>query len=141
MGAVAPAFILPTETGQPVSLEGYRGRVVLLNFWASWCPPCVAEMPSLERLKKAMEGKDFAIVAVSVDDRWADVDRFKQTVPLTLTVLWDQGFQVAGRFGTYRLPETYLLDKKGVVVKRYLGPRDWTDPKLVAEILNYVEEF
>jgi peroxiredoxin len=138
-GSPAPGFALPSRNGV-VTLDQFRGKVVLINFWATWCPPCVQEMPSLENLKKRMEGKAFQILAVSVDEEgWKPIERFVEKMPLSLPILLDLRGDVADLYGTSRLPESYLIDKNGTVVKKYLGPRDWTEPKIVAEITRYVE--
>ncbi len=75
VGEAAPSFKLPSKEG-PVSLNSFQGQIVLLNFWASWCPACVEEMPSLDRLNTLMQGKPFSLLAVSVDDHWKDIDHF-----------------------------------------------------------------
>lgn len=138
-GSPAPGFNLPSKNGS-IALDQFRGKVVLINFWATWCPPCVTEMPSLENLKKKMEGKDFQILAVSLDEEgWSAVDKFTARTPLTMTLLLDSRGDVPTAYGTSRLPESYLIDKNGVIVKKYIGPRDWTDPKIIAEITSYVE--
>lgn len=135
VGLSAPNFSLPSKGGM-VRLEDYRGKVVLLNFWASWCPPCVAEMPSLDHLNQRMQGKDFQILAVSEDEEgWAPIDRFLKRLPLTITILLDPRGDAAALYGTNELPETYLIDKRGVVVKKYRGPRNWMDEEIVSEIL------
>jgi peroxiredoxin len=139
LGDKAPDFKLPSQSGM-VSLSQYRGSVVLLNFWASWCPPCRAEMPSLEALQKKMTGKKFQLLAVSVDEEgWGAVNRFLQYVPLTMTILLDSPGDVAALYGTYQLPASFLIDKKGDIVKEYLGPRDWTSDEIVEEIQKQVD--
>ena len=139
VGVPAPSFSLPSKGGM-IGLDEYRGKVVLLNFWASWCPPCVSEMPSLERLHRQMQGKDFQILAVSEDEGgWAPIDRFLKRLPVTMTILLDGRGDAAALYGTNELPETYLIDKKGVIIKKYRGPRNWMDEKIVSEILGYVQ--
>lgn len=138
-GEPAPSFYLPNREHGAVGLERLRGEVVLLNFWATWCPPCVTEMPSLGRLQTRFEGQKFKVLAVSVDeDGWPAVDRFLKKYPVNLTILLDVRGDIAARYGTNRLPESFLIDQKGTVVKKYLGPRDWTDPKIVSEIEGYL---
>jgi len=139
VGSPAPGFSLPSKNGV-VALDQFRGKVVLINFWATWCPPCVYEMPSLENLKKKMEGKDFQILAVSLDEEgWPVIDKFVAKTPMTMTILLDSRGDVPTEYGTSRLPESFLIDKNGAIVKKYVGPRDWTDPKIIAEITSYVE--
>lgn len=138
VGDPAPSLTLPARNGKAISLQDLRGRAVLINFWATWCPPCREEMPSLERLKTRFDGKNFELLAVSVDEEGGPaIDRFLKKVPVTMTILLDPQGETAARYGTYRLPESFLIDKNGILVKRYLGPRDWTDPEIVAEIEKY----
>lgn len=132
-GEPAPDFSLPTEQRQ-VRLSDYRGQFVLINFWATWCPPCVAEMPSLERLHQRFQNESFEILAVSLDEDWASIRRFRQKIPLTLKILLDQGGEIASLYGTHQIPETYLVDDSGVIVKKIIGPRQWDDEKVAREI-------
>ncbi|MBI2980830.1 MAG: TlpA family protein disulfide reductase [Deltaproteobacteria bacterium] len=136
-GTGAPDFSLPSRTSS-VSLRDYRGKLLLLNFWATWCPPCIAEMPSLERLKQKTGGQGFDIVAVAVDENWASIRRFLEGSPLTLTLLLDQKGEVAEAYGISHLPVSYLIDREGIVIKKYDGPRTWDSPKIVTEIREYL---
>jgi thiol-disulfide isomerase/thioredoxin len=112
-GAEAPDFELADKTGKKWSLRDLRGKPVLLNFWATWCAPCVEEMPSLENLQKRV-GDKLQIVAVSVDEEWALIDKFfpKGTA---LPVLLDTSKDVPKKFGTDKYPETFLIDSQGRV--------------------------
>lgn len=137
VGSQAGEFTLPGRSGA-VHLSDFRGKVVLLNFWATWCPPCVREMPSLEALRKHMNGLDFQLIAVSVDDTgWEAVNPFLMRVPVAMTILLDARGDVSSQYGTYQLPESYLIGRDGRILKKYVGPRDWMDPAIVAEIENY----
>lgn len=137
VGQKAPSFSLPTQD-HAVSLDQLKGKVVLLNFWATWCPSCVREIPSLNALYQKMKGKDFTILAVSLDEEgWSVVDAFQKKTPLEMTVLLDRKGDVASLYGTYQLPESYLIDKKGFVVQKYIGPQDWIDPKILKEVDRY----
>lgn len=138
-GATAPSFRLPSRSGL-ISLDSYDGKkIVLINFWATWCPPCVEEMPSLENLKKMMEGKDFELLAINIDeDNWAAVRRFEKQVSVTMTILVDPEGLVASLYGVEMLPQSFLVGKDGKIIKRYIGPRNWIDSSLVEEINHYV---
>lgn len=139
-GMAAPDFTLSTQSGT-VTLSQYSGKVVLLNFWASWCPPCRSEMPSLEAVKEHMEGKPFEMLAVSVDEGgWPAINRFLREQPLTMTIALDARSEVAERYGVSILPQTYLIDKKGMVVESYTGPRDWMAPSVIREVERYLQE-
>jgi peroxiredoxin len=113
VGAEAPNFELADKSGKKVSLHSLRGKPVLLNFWATWCAPCVEEMPSLENLKKRV-GDALQIVTVSVDEEWALVDKFfpKGTA---LPVLLDTSKEVPKRYGSDKYPETFLIDSQGKI--------------------------
>ncbi len=128
-GDVAPDFRLTSLDGRQVNLFDYRGKVVMLHFWATWCPPCVEEIPTIDRLFRGSSGKDFEILAVSVDEGGADaVGAFLSRTRLTLPVLLDPRHDVSSLYGTFKFPETYLIDRQGVVRYKVIGPRDWSSP-------------
>jgi peroxiredoxin len=110
----APDFALKTHDGQEVKLSSLRGRVVLVNFWATWCPTCVVEEPSLERLATQMKNKPFSLLAVSVDENW---DLVRQHFPKgsAMTVLLDKDKKVPQAYGTEKFPESFLIDRDGNV--------------------------
>lgn len=125
-GTPAPAFELPlVGSGSSLSLEELRGKVVLLNFWATWCKPCEDEMPAMERLYRALGGSDFELVAVSVDDDEAVVNAFVDRLGLSFPVLLDRTKEVASAYQTFRFPESLLIGRDGVVLERYVGPKEW----------------
>lgn len=128
-GDAAPALVLPSLSGPPVDLAALRGQVVVLNFWATWCAPCVAEMPSLERLHRALGPEGLAVVTVSVDEDEAQLRAFVERHSLTLPVLIDPGGRAAaGAFHAVRYPQTFVLDRSGRLVRRYAGPARWDTP-------------
>ena len=115
-GDLAPDFTLSTLDGKQVSLSNFRGKVVMLHFWATWCPPCVEEIPTIDKLYRQMLGKNFEVLAVSVDEGGAPaVASFLQQNKMVLPVLLDTRHEIAGRYGTFKFPETYIIDLKGVV--------------------------
>jgi len=127
----APPFELSDQAGRKHRLSDYRGRVVLLNFWATWCPPCVEEAPALEALAHAVSGPDIATIAVSVDEGWEDVKEFVEaqgfgTKTPKLTLLLDVPRKVAGSYGTTKFPETYVVDRDGQLLYRFVNKRDWS---------------
>jgi peroxiredoxin len=132
-GIEAPAFRLPSLAGGEVDLSSLRGKMVVLNFWATWCPPCVAEMPSLERLHRALGPEGLAVVAVSADEDGAELARFVSEHALTLPVLRDPGGRVAGsEYRTTGYPETFTLDRNGVILEHVVGPAEWDTPEALA---------
>ena len=132
-GGEAPSFRLPSLSGGQGELASLRGKVVVLNFWATWCAPCVSEMPSLERLHRTLGPEGLAVVTVATDDDDADVRRFVTDGGLTMPVLRDPGGRVAS--DTYRTtgyPETFILDRSGVLLEHVVGPAEWDSPEWIA---------
>jgi thiol-disulfide isomerase/thioredoxin len=128
VGSVAPDVSLKTLDGKTVSLSQYRGRVVMLNFWATWCPPCRAEMPSMERLNKAMNGLDFVMLAVNVEEDGAQVvTTFLQSNPHSFPVLLDSNAMAQNAYEVFRFPETFIINKDGVILNHILGAREWDE--------------
>ncbi|HEX9814318.1 MAG TPA: TlpA disulfide reductase family protein [Myxococcota bacterium] len=125
-GTSAPAFELRRAGGgSSLSLEQLRGKVVLFNFWATWCKPCEDEMPAMERLYRALAGTDFELVAISVDEDEAAVVSFVDRLGLSFPVLMDSSQQVSAAYQTFRFPESLLVGRDGVVLERYVGPKEW----------------
>ncbi|QQR80810.1 MAG: TlpA family protein disulfide reductase [Deltaproteobacteria bacterium] len=109
----------------------------MVNFWATWCPSCVQEIPSLEALNQVMKDKPFEILAVSVDEEgWPAIDSFVKKFPMTFPILLDVQGMVSSQYGTYQLPESYLIDSKGKIIQKYIGSMNWMDPKILGEIQN-----
>lgn len=139
-GQPAPTFTLDRLGGDaPMDLASLRGRVVLLNFWATWCQPCEAEMPAMERLHDALADADFSLLAVSVDEDPVVVQAFRDRLGLSFPILLDPRKQVSTAYQTYRYPETFLIDRDGRIVARYVGPRDWDTPAYVERIRRLIE--
>jgi peroxiredoxin len=138
-GDRAPEFRLPAPDGRFFSLSDFRGKVVMVHFWATWCPPCVEELPILARLYPQLSGNDFEMLAVSVDEGGADaVTSFMRQNNLKVPVLLDSHRSVAGLYGTYKFPETYIVDRRGVVRYKVIGPRNWLDPETVQILKNII---
>jgi peroxiredoxin len=134
-GKLAPDFTLKDLSGRPVQLSSLKGKVVLVNFWATWCPPCREEVPSLVRMNQAMQGKPFQLLAVSIDEGGKDaVTRFFQSSGTTLPALLDTDGAVARRYGTTGVPETFVIDTKGVIMKKVVGGMDWSAPQVLAAL-------
>jgi peroxiredoxin len=139
-GRPAPSFALPVlGEERSLSLESLRGRVVLLNFWATWCKPCEDEMPAMENLYQELRDRDFELVAISVDDDRRTVEEFTSRMGLNFPVLLDPEKRVSDAYQSYRFPESYLIDREGVLVARYIGPRQWDAPPYVDRIRRLLE--
>jgi len=137
-GSPAPGFDLPRvgadDDGATLSFEALRGKVVLVNFWATWCEPCKEEMPAMQRLYEVHRGGGFELVAISVDTEPEPVRAFRAELGLTFPIVLDADQSVARAWQTYRFPESYLVDREGVVVERYVGPRDWDHEAYVERV-------
>lgn len=130
-GRVAPNFTI-SDGATTVNLASYRGRVVLLNFWATWCAPCVAELPSLLQLHHDMPR--LAIIAVSVDQDPVAYQRFIAEHHVDLIDVRNPSESIPALFNTDMWPETYLIDRKGVIRYKFVSNQDWSDPEIRAMI-------
>lgn len=130
VGDEAPNFQLRDLAGNVVSLSQLRGKVVLLNFWATWCGPCRVEMPAMEQLYRTFSRKEFEILAVSTDPQGAVVTRpFQQEMGFTFPILHDSEYRVGLTYGARTLPMTFMVDRQGVIRQKIFGARDWDSPE------------
>lgn len=132
----APEFTARRIGGEPLKLSDYRGKVVLLNIWATWCKPCEDEAPSLERLYKKIKsgsgGSDFEILAVSIDARSRDaVLPFKEKFSLSFPILFDPDGRVSRLYQTTGVPETFVIDRDGIIREKVIGPREWDTEDMI----------
>lgn len=140
-GSRAPAFRLERPDGTAFDSSALRGRVVVLNFWATWCAPCVEEMPSLEGLQRALGGERLSVVAVSVDDDPRELSDFVARQKLTLTVLRDPGTHAIARtYGVEGFPTTFVIGADGLVRGVYVGPAEWDTPGALAHFRKLLGE-
>ena len=141
-GNKAPDFTLPDLKGNPVSLNGFKGKVVFLNFWATWCKPCEEEMPSMQLLYNALKSQNqpFEIVAVSIDSEGPEVVRkFIERYNITFTVLHDRNGRIKDTYKTTGVPETFIIDQRGIIAEKVWGPRDWRTRDSVKTIMDLLE--
>jgi peroxiredoxin len=130
----APDFTLKDVNGRTVALSSLKGKVILLNFWASWCPPCRAEMPSLNRLYNEIKAKGFEVVAVSSDNSLSHIREFLVKSRVDFTVLFDEKKTVTLQYKVFSMPTTFLIDKEGFIVEKYYGEYEWTEPEVRSRI-------
>ncbi len=134
-GAKAPSFSLKNSQDQSVSISQYSNQVILLNFWATWCAPCVSEMASLDRLYQKYKDKGFVVLALSVDEEgWKAINEFLKKNPVTFPILLDLDYKVADLYGTYRVPESYLIDKTGKISEKILGAQEWDSSEMSSKL-------
>jgi cytochrome c biogenesis protein CcmG/thiol:disulfide interchange protein DsbE len=136
-GSPAPNFTFPDLAGKKVSLSDYRGRAVFLNIWATWCPPCADEMPSMEKLYNQFKGHQFEILAVSIDGEGSKVVApFMERLNLTFLALLDKKGKIRNIYGVTGIPESFIIDKNGIIIKKVIGPLDWAKP----DVSRFFEE-
>lgn len=126
-----PKFSLPSIDGRTISLEAYAGKLVILNFWASWCDPCIAEFPSLIKLIEKFKG-EVVLLAISADHEESDIMIFLKVFKVNnpnIHIAWDKGYSVASLFGTSRLPESYIISRDGKLIRKVAGVDDWSTPE------------
>lgn len=131
-----PDITVVSLKNEPLLLSSLKGKVVMLNFWATWCPPCREEIPSMMKLNKAMAGKPFQMLAVSIDEGGVpDVEAYFKSSGYSLPAYLDQGGAAQKAYGVTGVPETFVIDKNGVLVKKVIGPLAWDS----AETISFLE--
>ena len=136
IGDSAPDFSVPALPSGSLDLKNYRGQIVVLNFWATWCPPCVEETPSLEQFAEKMRDHGVIVLSVSVDENQKALQDFIQEYHISYPVGRDPDRSLAARYGTFQFPETYILDRRGLVAEKVVGATDWDDPRIQNFVLD-----
>jgi peroxiredoxin len=134
VGDTAPDFSITTDRGHRITPTDFGGRVLVLNFWATWCAPCVEEEPSLSEFQKRMAGSGVVVVAVSVDKNPKLYGDFLKRFSPSFQTVRDPDEGIANSYGTYKYPETYVIDRTGKVVQKVIGSRNWMDPDNISSI-------
>jgi peroxiredoxin len=134
-----PDFTLPNPDGKKVSLKDFRGKVIFLNFWATWCVPCREEMPAMEKLYQEYKNRNFVVLAVNVKDRKQDAVNFMKELKLSYPMVIDLDAKVGLLYGAWGLPTTYLIGPQGEGLARAWGPAEWYSPaarNLIKDLLD-----
>ncbi len=141
VGLPAPDFTYSGLDGKKVSLSDYRGKVVFINIWATWCTPCVEEMPSMQKLYQKLKGENFEILAVSIDSKGAKVVApFMKKYQLTFPALIDYMSTIKRIYKTTGVPESYIIDKDGILAKKVIGPLDWSQPDVLRLFRDMIQK-
>jgi cytochrome c biogenesis protein CcmG/thiol:disulfide interchange protein DsbE len=130
IGVAAPDFTVH-DSDHTVTLSQFKGQVVVLNFWATWCAPCVEEVPSLVQMQERMKAKGITVLAVSVDVDDTSYRRFVRDHSVNLLTVRDADQKSNALYGTFKFPETYVIDRNGVVRRKFIGAVDWTEPDVI----------
>ena len=136
---LAPSFELPSLAGGKVNLLDYRGKVVFINFWATWCGTCKVEMPSMEKLYQRFKDHGFEMLTISVDKDQSLIDPFMKEYNLTFPVLLDPDSEIAKqKYKTTGVPETFIVNREGLIVHKAIGPRDWANDETIEAFAKLV---
>jgi thiol-disulfide isomerase/thioredoxin len=141
VGQAAPDFTLSDLSGKSFSLSALRGKVVIVNFWATWCPPCRAEMPSMEKLHKELADEGLVLLAVNVEkDGRQTVAKFLSATPHSFPILLDEKEEIQKRYGVYKFPESFVVRKDGIIDDKVIGAIDWAHPQSIAYFRALMKE-
>ncbi|HZR55227.1 MAG TPA: TlpA disulfide reductase family protein [Terriglobales bacterium] len=130
IGTLAPDFTVQ-DSDRKITLSDYRGQIVVLNFWATWCPPCIEELPSLETLQQRMKDKGVKVLAISIDDDDNAYHQFLKDNKVDLLSARDASKKSNNLYGTFKFPETYIIDQKGIVRRKFIGAVNWNQAEIV----------
>ncbi len=133
VGEAAPDFVIK-DRDRTVSLHDLNGQIVVLNFWATWCPPCIEEMPSLVAMQRQLKDKGVKVLAVSIDVDQNAYEKFLKDHGVDLLTVRDPDQKASTMYGSFKWPETYIIDRKGVVRRKFIGAVDWTHPEIESYI-------
>lgn len=138
IGQPAPLFEYNDSKGKLWKLADLKGKVVYMNFWATWCVTCKAEMPSKEVLYEQMQGRPFQMFGMLFRDDPSNLEAYYKKQKVSPPTLISPGNEAAKLYGITGVPETFLIDKNGIIVEKFVGPREWTDPEIIATIEKYL---
>jgi peroxiredoxin len=138
VGQKAPDFQVVTESGKTITAKSFGGKLLVLNFWATWCPPCVEETPSLNEMARQMAGQGVVVVAVSVDRNGEAYKAFLQCMKVGFETSRDPESTISASFGTYKFPETYVITPDGKVVEKYIANQNWTIAEIIGSLRSHL---
>jgi len=133
-GDTAPDFSVQTQKGKTLTTRDFGGKLLLVNFWATWCPPCVEETPSLNEFAQQMAPKGLVVLGVSIDKDQKAYNEFLGRYSIQYQTALDPVQAISGSFGTFGWPESYLIDTKGKVVEKFVGPVNWTSEQMIQHV-------
>jgi peroxiredoxin len=137
-GDSAPDFSITADNGRTITAANFGGRLLVLNFWATWCQPCVEELPSLDEFAKEMAGSGVVVLGVSMDTNPKLYRNFLARSHVSFMTARDPEAKISADYGTYKFPESYIIDAKGKVVEKIIGATDWTDGNMVNKVKGFL---
>jgi cytochrome c biogenesis protein CcmG/thiol:disulfide interchange protein DsbE len=133
-GDTAPKFSVKTDSGKTISRSDFGGKLLVLNFWATWCPPCIEELPSLNQFARTFGPQGVVVLGISVDSNEKVYRQFLERRPVAFETFRDPGGEISGDYGTFVYPETYLIDRSGKVLEKVISNQNWMDPIFLARL-------
>ncbi len=133
-GDQALDFTIQTDSGRTVSTSNFGGNLLVLNFWATWCQPCVEEIPTLDSLQKQLAGKGLVVLGISIDEDPEAYRKFLAKNPVAFQTARETNRKINAEYGTLKVPETYIIDRSGKVLKKVVGKEDWNDERVVSYV-------
>lgn len=137
-GDTAPNFKVVTDDGKTITRSDFGGKLLVLNFWASWCPPCISETPSLEQFARQFAPQGVVVLGISQDRKEDRYKQFKQRFGVTFETARDPGADIAASYGTLQIPESYLIAPNGKVLEKVISNQDWMDPQFLARVRQMI---
>jgi peroxiredoxin len=134
VGDKAPDFAVTTNTGKRITPSDFGGKLLVLNFWATWCPPCIEEMPSLNEFAQELAPQGVVVLGVSVDKNESAYQRFLQQARPAFQMARDANADIPSEYGSFKWPETYIIGTDGKVRQKHIGPKNWMSPQIVNEV-------
>jgi len=139
-GSLAPDFTLNDLCGEKVTLSKLRGKVVILNFWSIWCGPCLAEMPSLNKLYLEFKDKGLVVLSIAEDPAEKPLRSYIQEKGIAFSILMDKDKKVYFKYSLFGIPVSFLIDKKGVIIEKFIGERDWASPQMKEKVVKLLKK-
>ncbi len=133
-GDIAPNFTITTDQGRPISRDNFGGKLLVLNFWASWCEPCVEETPSLNMFQREFAKQGVVVLGISIDRNEKLYRQFLSSRHVAFPTARDPDANISGSYGTFQIPETYLIDRSGKVVEKVISNQNWMDPDFLSRV-------
>lgn len=137
VGDTGPQFAITSDRGTKLTRSDFGGKVLVLNFWATWCPPCISELPSLNAMARTLAPKGVVVVGVSIDQDEKAYKAFVQRFKLSFETARDPEASISSEYGTFKIPETYVIGPDGKVLEKFVSDRDWMDPAILKRLEGY----
>jgi len=138
VGDTAPRFSITADNGKALSRSEFGGKLLVLNFWATWCPPCIQELPSLNEFQERMRAKGVVVVGISLDKNEQVYKQFLQRARVSFTTARDPEANISSSYGTFKYPETYVISPGGKVLEKFVGPENWMNPEVLSRIEKHL---